>query len=68
MSQPNIFDGDEQQIRAVFDLCQPNKDGLISLRMFQQLYEEHTYGPEGNDKVSDPLVSYILKILILQLH
>ena len=65
MSQPNIFNGDELQIRAVFDLCQPNKDGLISLRKFQQLYEEHTYGPEGNDNVSDPLVSYALKILIL---
>ena len=65
MSQPNIFNGDEQQIRPVFDLCQPNKDGLISLRKFQQLYEEHTYGPEGNDNVSDPLVSYALNILFL---
>ena len=65
MSQQNIFNGDEQEIRAVFDLCQPNKDGLISLRVFQQLYEEHTYGPEGKSESSDSLVSYGLVILNL---
>ena len=63
MSTPSMFNGDEQQIRAVFDLCQPNKDGLISLRMFRQLYEEHTNGPEGKSRSSDPHVSYASLIL-----
>ena len=62
MSQPSIFNGDEQQIRAVFDLCKPNKDGLISLRTFQQLYEEHAYGPAEKKQSSDSLVSFALKI------
>ena len=60
MSQPNIFNGDEQQIRAVFDLCKPNTDGLISLRTFQQLYEEHTSKPGELIQSSDSLVSYVL--------
>ena len=63
MSTPSMFNGDEQQIRAVFDLCQPNKDGLISLRMFRQLYEEHTNGPEGKSQSCDPPVSYASLIL-----
>ena len=60
MSQPNIFNGDEQQIRAVFDLCKPNTDGLISLRTFQQLYEEHTSKPGELKQSSDSLVSDVL--------
>ena len=47
MSQINIFNGNEQQLRAVFDLCGPNEDGLISLQTFQQLYEEYANGPSG---------------------
>ena len=48
MSQLELFDGDVQQIRTVFDLCDPNEDGLISLRKFQQLYEEHAHGYSQN--------------------
>ena len=49
MSQSHIFNGDIQQIRAVFDLCGPDQNGMISLHKFKRLYEEHTNAPLGNN-------------------
>ena len=41
MTQTNIFSGEAHQLRVIFDLCEPNVDGLISLRRLQQLFEEY---------------------------
>ena len=53
MSQSHIFNGDIQQIRAVFDLCGPDQNGMISLHKFKRLYEEHMNAPLGSNHLLD---------------
>ena len=36
-----LSNNNDEQLHAVFDLCQPDMEGLISLRRLQQLFEEH---------------------------
>ena len=33
-------------LKAVFELCEPNSDGLISLRKLQELFQQHN--PDQN--------------------
>ena len=36
----------KQDLRAVFELCEPNHEGLISLRKLQELFQSHS--PNNN--------------------
>ena len=36
----------KQDLRAVFELCEPNPEGLISLRKLQELFQSHS--PNNN--------------------
>ena len=31
-----------EDLRAVFELCEPNSEGLISLRKLQELFQQHS--------------------------
>ena len=65
MSQSHIFNGDIQQIRAVFDLCGPDQNGMISLHKFKRLYEEHTNAPLGSNHLLDLPENRVSTITIL---
>ena len=65
MSQSNIFIGDIQQIRAVFDLCGPDQNGMISLHKFKRLYEEHTNAPLGKNHLLDLPENRVSTVTIL---
>ena len=45
--------GGEEELRVVFQLCQPNPDGLISLSKLQLLLDQHTNQLHGNSQQSN---------------
>ena len=65
MSHSHIFNGDIQQIRAVFDLCGPDQNGMISLHKFKRLYEEHTNASLENNHLLDLPKNGVRTITIL---
>ena len=36
------FTGNTEDLRTVYELCEPNHEGLISLRKLQELFQSHS--------------------------
>lgn len=36
------FTGNTEDLRTVYELCEPNQEGLISLRKLQELFQSHS--------------------------
>ncbi len=47
----NDLSGDE--LKAVFQLCQPNAKGLISLSKLQNLFDQHTNQLNGDPSINN---------------
>ena len=60
----NSLSGDELQ--TVFQLCQPNESGLISLSKLQKLFEQHKTGNTASSESISEKVSDCNKIQILK--
>ena len=54
------MDTTQEDLRAVFELCEPNPEGLISLRKLQELFQSHS-STSNNNSVS-------LILLVNKLH
>ena len=53
------FTGNTEDLRTVYELCEPNHEGLISLRKLQELFQSHSS--------SVSLFTYLLVLLLTYL-
>ena len=51
------FTGNTEDLRTVYELCEPNHEGLISLRKLQELFQSHSS--------SVSLITYFILIVII---
>lgn len=54
------FTGNTEDLRTVYELCEPNHEGLISLRKLQELFQSHSSSasPSSEDFFTDQWINF----------
>ena len=56
------FTGNTEDLRTVYELCEPNHEGLISLRKLQELFQSHSSSVSLNTYFTTYFNCYVYKV------